>query len=491
MCRFERDKLVRIVSAGSLRVAGFAQPRWPPAVLLPAGRILPLTALWFLASILFFARSYSNYFVSDDYQFLGRINFQTAQPYLTHSWGYGHEYRPLAPYSYALDAVISRRSPVGYHLTNTLLHAGTALLLVLTLLNCGWPLLNAAAAGVIFLINPVTHESVLWISGRTVVLSTFFVALGLWSLVKAGKAQSPPAALWALSYGAFVAALLAYEGAVIFPLLAVLLWFSCLDRRSTIIPHLVGYSLIALAYIASWVGFFGLHITRFPVETSASGGLHSLAQCVLHTFHGSQRIEAAPVYLCLLAVLISSKPGRKVLAFGAAWLLVAYLPFFIVHGFADRFAYLGSVAAAVILSVGAYALSERWHRAGLVFLFALLLFFGVGMQNRITIWKESGSLARSIVQDIKSARPTLPEGATLVLLDVPMMHKHAVLFMFGLERAVKLAYPATASFTVRREMPAPDAPDAGPLIVFRYVTRRMTEVPASAANPTRFRTTWL
>jgi hypothetical protein len=212
---------------------------------------------------------------------------------------------------------------------------------------------------------------------------------------------------------------------------------------------------------------------------------------VLHTFHGSQRIEAAPVYLCLLAVLISSKPGRKVLTFGAAWLLVAYLPFFIVHGFADRFAYLGSVAAAVILSVGAYALSQRWHRAGLVFLFALLLFFGVGMQNRITIWKESGSLARSIVQDIKSARPTLPEGATLVLLDVPMMHKHAVLFMFGLERAVKLAYPATASFTVRREMPAPDAPDAGPLIVFRYVTRRMTEVPASAANPTRFRTTWL
>jgi len=57
-------------------------------------------------ALLFFARSFTNYFVSDDYQFLGRINFAGARLYLGQSWGYGNEYSPVWAYSYALDALI-------------------------------------------------------------------------------------------------------------------------------------------------------------------------------------------------------------------------------------------------------------------------------------------------------------------------------------------------------------------------------------------------
>jgi hypothetical protein len=78
--------------------------------------------------VLFFARSFSNYFVADDFQFLGRVNFSNARAYFAKSWGYGNEYRPLLPYSYALDAHISGENPFGYHLTNTLLHTANGVL---------------------------------------------------------------------------------------------------------------------------------------------------------------------------------------------------------------------------------------------------------------------------------------------------------------------------------------------------------------------------
>ena len=132
---------------------------------------LALTA----ATLLFFSRSFSSYFVCDDFQFLDRINFNNAGEYLTKSWGYNNEYRPFLPYTYALDAYIGGSSPYGYHITNTLLHVGSALFVAALAGLAGLRRSTAMLASVIFILNPAAHESVLWISGRPVVLSTFLV----------------------------------------------------------------------------------------------------------------------------------------------------------------------------------------------------------------------------------------------------------------------------------------------------------------------------
>jgi len=81
--------------------------------------------------------------------------------------------------------------------------------------------------------------------------------------------------------------------------------------------------------------------------------------------------------------------------------------------------------------------------------------------------------AYRIVQDIKAAEPELPRGTTLVLLDVPDMYKHALLFMTGLDRAVRLQYPGNAILSVRREIPSSGHE---PVIVFQYVGGHMAEV---------------
>jgi dolichyl-phosphate-mannose--protein O-mannosyl transferase len=220
-----------------------------------------VTVMWLFVSVsvLFFARSYSSYFVSDDYEFLGRINLKTAARYFTRSWGYGNEYRPLAAYSYALDGAWSGLSPIGYHFTNTILHTSTALLVGATAVECGFPYFVSWLAGTLFLLNPVTHQSVLWIAGRPVVLSTFFVAIGIWAFVKATKLPCRSAHLLSLSYLALIAALLTYEGATVFPMLALLLEVACLRTRSRqSIQSIAAFFIIVLAYATAWGMFFSI-----------------------------------------------------------------------------------------------------------------------------------------------------------------------------------------------------------------------------------------
>src|SRR5207245_118566 len=77
-------------------------------VSLPVPRALLLVAV---LAFLFYAPSWEAYFVSDDYEFLGRIKFTEAARYWTQSWGYGNEYRPLLVYTYALNAIWSGSSP--------------------------------------------------------------------------------------------------------------------------------------------------------------------------------------------------------------------------------------------------------------------------------------------------------------------------------------------------------------------------------------------
>jgi hypothetical protein len=57
--------------------------------------------LFITLAFLFFAGSFSSYFVSDDYLFLGQIHFDNASQYFTKSMGCCNEYRPLTAYSYA------------------------------------------------------------------------------------------------------------------------------------------------------------------------------------------------------------------------------------------------------------------------------------------------------------------------------------------------------------------------------------------------------
>ena len=158
----------------------------------------------------------------------------------------------------------------------------------------------------------------------------------------------------------------------------------------------------------------------------------------------------APVYIGILAAVLQQPNGRRLAKLSLGWFLLSYLPFFIVRGYADRFAYLSSASLAVLLALALLEFTGQSLRAQIGLVVLLLSYFATGMQHRITAWKEAGDIAQAITDDIKQAMPVFPRDKQLVLLNVPAMHKQAYVYMPGLDldRALSRRYEgAPVSFS--------------------------------------------
>jgi hypothetical protein len=167
----------------------------------------------------------------------------------------------------------------------------------------------------------------------------------------------------------------------------------------------------------------------------------NFGNAVIHTFHGSLRPEIGVVYLALMAGICRTSRGRWVSIAGLIGFVIAYLPYFAVKGYADRFAYLSSAATAVVLAV---CLMEglrkpKYLRSIVTCLFVAYL--ATGMQNRISAWKEAGEIARAVQVQVKEVLPVFPTDREVVLLDVPLTHKRSYVYLTGLDRAIERQYP--------------------------------------------------
>ena len=112
----------------------------------------------------------------------------------THHMG---PYQPLSWWTLGVDYTLWGMDPRGYHATNVLLHALTALAfyaLALRLLPLCWKGANvpggravqlaAAAAALLFALHPLRCESVVWVTERRDVLSGVFFVLTLWAWLR-------------------------------------------------------------------------------------------------------------------------------------------------------------------------------------------------------------------------------------------------------------------------------------------------------------------
>jgi len=178
----------------------------------------------------------------------------------------------------------------------------------------------------------------------------------------------------------------------------------------------------------------------------------SLGKGIIRTLHGSLRPTVAPVYAGILAAASQQPKGRKLAQLSLGWFFLSYVPFFIVRGYADRFAYLSSAGTALVLASGIVAIyRSRFRSLGLLLAIGLPAFYAIGMQHRITMWKEAGAIAFRIPREVKALAPHPKPGSTLVLLNVPKTHKHALVYLTGLERAVVLQYPGVR-FQLKRQL---------------------------------------
>jgi tetratricopeptide (TPR) repeat protein len=86
---------------------------------------------------------------------------------------------PVTYVSFLLDHTLYGQNAGGYHLTNVILHAANALLLLAFLRLITGSLFPSALAAFLFAVHPLHVESVAWVIERKDVLSTFFGLISL------------------------------------------------------------------------------------------------------------------------------------------------------------------------------------------------------------------------------------------------------------------------------------------------------------------------
>ena len=123
-------------------------------------------------------------------------------------------YRPIQEISYALDYRLWGLNPFGFHLTNSLLHIGCALLFSLILYQIFKNQFISFWGGAFFVAHPVHTEAVAYIAGRADSLALFFILLSLSYYIKAVKGKS---IFLIVSLLSFLPALFSKESSLVFP----------------------------------------------------------------------------------------------------------------------------------------------------------------------------------------------------------------------------------------------------------------------------------
>jgi len=157
--------------------------------------------------------------VVDDQAFLARASSLVrvfGRSYM-HVVDAAHAYwRPLVTATLVIDAQWSGAHPLGYHVTNVVLHAAASFLVVALLHAFGLGRIVAALGGVVFAVHPGLAAAVAWIPGRN---DSLLAVLGLaaW-LAWMRHRERPSAAALGAHLALFAAALLTKETALALPL---------------------------------------------------------------------------------------------------------------------------------------------------------------------------------------------------------------------------------------------------------------------------------
>ncbi|MBM4043947.1 MAG: tetratricopeptide repeat protein [Planctomycetes bacterium] len=195
-------------------------------------RQLRVLLLISLAAALPYLNALRGEFLSDDVRFVAQNPFIRSLRNVpsffvsNESSDYTRDmYRPVRTASFALDYALWGLTPVGYHVTNILIHAANACLLFYLVRAITPSALAALVAACLFAAHPVQTESVAWIASRSdVQFALFFFLSYLTFLSAAGESVPSSRRSWLLvaSAACFGLALLTKEMAAPLPLILLL-----------------------------------------------------------------------------------------------------------------------------------------------------------------------------------------------------------------------------------------------------------------------------
>ena len=365
----------------------------PPAGRIRPGSLRPLVgwAMLFCVTLMAYWPSLHGGFLWDDNAHVMAPNMRSLES-LWRIWfdvGATQQYYPLLHSAFWLEHKLWGDAVLGYHLTNVLLHALAACLLVAILRKLAVP--GAWLAGFVFALHPVCVEAVAWISEQKSTLSAVFY-LGA-ALVYLHFDQTRRRWQYALALGLFVAALLSKTVTATLPaaLLLILWWLrGRIDGKSDVLPLLgwfvvgVGGGLFTARVEKIYIGAEGADFALTFLERSLLAGraicfylikliwpanlTFIYPRWTLNASEWWQYLFPVAVLALVVGLALFAKRNRGPLAgflFFAGTLFPA-LGFFNVYPFlysyvADHFQYLASLGVIVPLSAGLALGAKRLH----------------------------------------------------------------------------------------------------------------------------------
>jgi len=362
----------------------------------------------------------------------------------------GH-YIPLTWMTLGLDYLLWGMNPVGYHLTNLLLHAANAVVfffVVRRILTLALPspserghalAVSAGFAALVFAIHPLRVESVAWVTERRDVLSGLLYLSAILVYLLACEGAARGRGWYWLSVAVFVGALLSKSMVVNLPVVLVILdvyplrrlggavgWWSERARR----VYVEKIPFVLLAATASAIALMAQLSHDTMVSVVQLSGLGRIVVSVyglsFYLWKTVAPVNLSPLYelpstvnpwappfllsyglvLAITAIVLAVR--RRVPGLPAAWVayIVVLLPVLGIFQSgpqiaADRYTYLAGLGWAILAGAGllsCWRSSRRsktgtpatWLLAGIAF--CVVVGLGVLTWNQVQIWHDSERL---------------------------------------------------------------------------------------------------
>ncbi|MGI9050979.1 MAG: glycosyltransferase family 39 protein [Rubrobacteraceae bacterium] len=343
-------------------------------------------------------------------------------------------YRPLFSLSFALDYAIWETNPLGYTLTNVLLHATSAVLVTLIALKLGGRWMAGLLAGLLFAVYPTHPFSMNYVGDRPDVLASALYLLSVYAYMKFRGGRRRGYLLLAL--GAFALALLSKEIAVSLPVVVLIYDLYRRGSRREISLSIVSFGAVLAGYLV-------LRYLNLGTFTGGYKGLPADPTSILPTFARYLGLMLAPynpnllgmdysvTYLVTLLVMIAFV---LVLAFrtdlrGFTLFLAAFLVTFLPSvrlfmGWLDGFpgygrfeqnqhVYLPSAffCAGLALMIGALS----WRRIAWVAAVGLVIFYAGAQQVNNGPWLRASDLVHAAQRNPERLPVSGYEGAFVFL----------------------------------------------------------------------------
>lgn len=382
-----------------------------------------------------------NGFVEFDDNIYVIYNAHTAAGLSADGWKYAWttfdsgNWIPLTWLSYQLDATLFGMRPLGFHLTNVVLHAINVVLIYAWLRRTTGARWRGLVVAAIFAVHPLHVESVAWIAERKDVLSTFWLLVALHTYERYAARSS---LMWYLAtIIAFALGLLSKSMVVTFPVLLLIVDFwplqRCVDYPSSDygpprydvhsmwrlilekVPLLLmsgAVSIVTIAAARSSKAFASIAISERVANALQSycwyigKTLTPVQLCVLYPLplnvDWRWTVAGGILLLGITCYVLVQRVRRPVLVFGWAWFLVSLLPVIGLlqvgsQAHADRYSYIPHVGLLTLLVwEGQYLLSLLPGRRKLtVFVVATVLTASAWLTaNQVRVWHSTETLWR-------------------------------------------------------------------------------------------------